>query len=213
MKPLSKSMLTSLETAVQQYELVMQDDGPANQYLQERGIGLESIAEFRLGFVADPISGHESYRGRIAIPGLDHRNRPYSLRFRALPPDETGPKYLGLPDAQTRLFNIRAVHADSEFICITEGEFDAIILNQCGIPAVGVTGADSWKKHHPRIFAGFRNVYVLGDGDSAGQKFAKTVTTSLTNATAVPLPTGEDVNSLYLATGKQHLISLLPIPL
>lgn len=207
MKPLSKSILQSLETAATEYASQINQD--AYEYLTGRGISRESIDDFRLGYVVDPISGHEQFRGRIAIPALDLRGRVYSLRFRSLGESSDGPKYLGLADVPTRLFNLRAVDTDGDTICITEGEFDTVILSQCGYSSVAVTGADSWKRHHPRIFAGFRTVYVLGDGDQAGKKFAKTVTASLPNAISLPLPTGEDINSLFMTLGPKALSSLL----
>lgn len=206
MKPLSKSIKTLLETATAAYaEQLHVDLGIRGEHLLNRGLLPEQIKDFRLGYVKEPISGHEQYRGCLAIPGLGPSG-VYSLRFRSLGGD--GPKYLGLPGAQTRLFNTRAIVSAGDTICITEGEIDSITLTQCGFHSVGVTGADSWKKHHPRLFAGFQSVLVFGDGDAAGSKFAKTVTTSLTNATQIQLPSNSDVNSLYCKEGKDGILAL-----
>lgn len=198
-------MKESLETATARYEKHVIDP-PAWQYLLDRGISPESIKDFRLGLVANPISDHERYRGCVSIPSLGPSS-PYGLRFRSL--DSDGPKYLGLPGVQTRLFNIRALHHALDTVCITEGEFDTVILSQCGLHSVGVTGADSWKRHHPRMFAGFQKVFVFGDGDNAGQKFAKSVCDTLTNSVRINVPSGLDVNDLYLKSGKDAIMNLM----
>lgn len=205
MRPLSKSMKLSLEQATAQYEQDVSNQTPYD-YLRDRGISPESIERFRLGYVVKPISGHEQYVGCISIPSLGHEG-VYGIRFRSLRGD--GPKYLGLSGAQTRIFNVRDIHAAQDSISITEGELDTVILSQCGLRSVGVTGANNWKRHHPRMFAGFQRVYIWGDGDKAGQEFAKTVSDHLTNGQRIHLPTGSDVNDFYQAHGAQALLELM----
>jgi len=116
---------------------------------------------------------------------------------------------LGLSGAPTRLFNIRDIHSASDTICITEGELDAVILSQCGLKAIGVSGANSWKRHHPRMMAGFEKVYIFGDGDKAGTEFAKQVNASLDNGVRVALPENMDVNDFYLKNGVSALLGLM----
>lgn len=209
MRPLSKSTKVSLELAVSQYALAMWEprQSPGVQYLLDRGISPASIESFRLGFVAEPISGHEQYRGCVSIPSLGPAG-VYGLRFRSLG-DGGGPKYLGLSGAPTRLFNIRDIHSAGDDICVTEGEFDAIILTQCGLKAIGVTGANNWKKHHPRMLAGFQRVFIFGDGDKAGTEFSKKVFETTTNGIRISLPQGCDVNDLYLTEGQEGILKLM----
>jgi DNA primase len=196
-------MKASLEQAVGLYENQV---NPAVEYLLGRGIGRESIESFRLGFVSEPISGHEQYQGCISIPSLGPSG-VYGLRFRSLRAD--GPKYLGLSGAPTRLFNIRDIHTATDTICVTEGELDAVILSQCGLKATGVSGANSWKRHHPRMMAGFEKVYIFGDGDKAGSDFAKQVMASLDNGIRVRLPENLDVNEYFLKHGERGLLDLM----
>jgi DNA primase len=185
-----------LESAVSVFE--QERSELANQYLEARGINQDTARRFRLGSVESALPGHEQYMGMLSIPSLVVTH-PVSVRFRALDPEQK-PKYLGLPGITTRLFNLRAVYEAGEVIAITEGEIDAITLEQMGQSAVGVCGSNNWHKHHPRIFTGFRKVLIFGDGDEAGQKFANRVYESLTTDTVairVPLPQGEDVNSMF----------------
>jgi DNA primase len=202
MEPLSASSKMALEEATARYSQALP---AAVEYLRERGISLVTAERFRLGVVADPITGHEQYEGRLAIPylGAMGYGHPTGIRFRALNGEE--PKYLGIGGAATRLFNLNAIVTAGDSIHITEGELDAIILTQAGYHAVGVPGANAWKRHHPRLFAGFNKVFIWGDGDKAGQSFSRTVFESVDTGIIVGMPVGKDVNDLYLAEGEAGL--------
>lgn len=196
MLPLDPSQRALLESATTTFENDLEEKSV--QYLMDRGISPDTVARFRLGYVASELPGFEQYQGMLSIPSL-LPTHPVSLRFRALDPEQA-PKYKGLSGVTTRLFNLRAVSEAGDIIGITEGEIDAITLDQAGLPAVGVCGADNWKKHHPRIFSGFRKVLIFGDGDDAGRRFANKVYESLTTDTVavrIPMPQGDDVNSLF----------------
>lgn len=144
----------------------------------------------------------------MAIPSLGPGGRVLGLRFRRLAGE--GPKYLGLSGAPTRLFNARAIsECTGDDICITEGELDAVVLAQCGLEAVGVTGASNWKRHHPRMFAGFQRVFIFGDGDKAGEEFSKKVNESLPNGIRISMPITQDVNDFFLANGQEAVLNLL----
>lgn len=202
MRPLSDDSLKSLARATSLYE---QDADRVMAYLGRRGISPSTAASFRLGFVSTPIEGHEQMRGRLAIPSLGPRGA-VSLRFRCVEPHdckEAGHgKYLGVPGAETRIFNTRALHEAGDYIAIAEGELDAVILNQCGIPAVAVPGARNWKPHYNRVFAGFSNVYVAEDGDEAGREFARKVAGEVLTASVITMGTGQDVTDVFLAEGQ-----------
>jgi hypothetical protein len=80
------------------------------------------------------------------------------IRFRSINGEE--PKYMGMPGTETRLYNVSALHRASEFIAVCEGEIDAITLDyKCGIPAVGVPGANSWKRHYSKLLLDFQTIY------------------------------------------------------
>lgn len=204
MKPLSESEKASLEHAALTYQLFLPE---AMEYLEGRGISLATAEDHRLGVVEEPIAGHEHLKGRLCIPSLGAHSHVYSLRFRSLNP-EGGPKYMGL-HGETRLFNLRAVHSAGDVIAITEGEIDAITLTEIGVPAVGVCGANNWKRHHPIVFAGFEKVYVFGDGDQPGRDFSKRVCDSINNGISVSIGAGEDVNSLFVKHGPEAVLKLM----
>jgi len=169
----------------------------------------DQVDRFRLGFVGDPLPGHEQFRGMLAIPYL-RWSQEYgwivvSIRYRRIG-DGEGSKYLTQAGDRPRLFNTLALLAQSSKIAITEGEIDAITTQLCGVPAVGVPGAELWQPHFREPFLGYRDVFVLADGDEPGLKFARTVASSLPNAKVIPCPPGEDVNSLVVNRGGSALL-------
>jgi DNA primase len=126
-----------------------------------------------------------------------------SIRFRRLTPGDA--KYLTVAGDRTRLYNTTALMKTSPIIAITEGEIDCITAEACGVPTVGVPGAENWKPHFREPFLGYREVFVFADGDEAGLRFAESVAKTLPNAKVIPSPPGEDVNSLYLKRGSEAI--------
>jgi len=211
--PPSQSSLDSLELATATYEANVH---LAASFLAERGLTSPGIADtWRLGVVVDPLPAHESMVGRLAIPSIGVRG-VVSLRFRCLEHhdckmSEHG-KYLGQSNAPTRVFNGRALHTAGSFIAIAEGELDAIALNESDIPAVAIVGANNWKAHHSRLFAGFSKVYVCGDGDKAGRDFAAKVSLSVPTSTLVNMRQGQDIGDVFQAEGAEGVRALIGIP-
>ena len=203
MKPLGKSEKASLLEATEKYHDHLD---LAADYCRARGIDRDTARDFKLGVVLDPTTEDEQARGRLSIPSLGFGDEPYGLTFRAMNGEE--PKYLHRA-GPTRLYNVRAIHRATDVIAICEGQIDALTLEMCGIPAVGVAGANAWKRHHSRLFGGFSRVLVLGDGDSAGKTFATKVRESIQTAIVVTLKEGEDVNSTYVSHGKDGVLALL----
>ncbi|ALA48162.1 DNA primase [Mycobacterium phage Phlei] len=207
MQRLSESQRKSLWAAVSQYRESL-PGSPAAEYLASRGLDLGEINQFGLGFVDEPLPGHEMYRGCLSIPYL--RYSPWrkwtvaTIRFRKL--DGSKPKYMTLPGDKPRLFNTVALDGYSKDIAITEGEIDAITAETAGIKTVGVPGATMWRPTWRELFLGYRYVNILADGDEPGLEFAKAVAKTLPNARIIPMPDGEDVNSLVSKQGKSALL-------
>ena len=162
----------------------------------------------------DPLPGHETMVGRLAIPSIGVRG-VVSLRFRCLEHHDCKVldhgKYLGLPNASTRVFNGRALHTAGSFIAIAEGELDAIALNESGIPAVAIVGANNWKAHYSRLFAGFSKVYVCGDGDKAGRDFNQRVSAAVPTAIIVNMGQGEDISDIFQTEGAEGVRAIVGI--
>jgi hypothetical protein len=215
MQKLNESQRQFLREAMEKYHASF-NASAADEYLAARGLNFPSIREevenFRLGFVDDPLPGHEQFRGFLAIPYLrrseKHTGSVVSIRFRCVTDHshQGHGKYMTVAGDRPRLFNTLALLRRSPTIAITEGEFDAITAQVCGLPAVGVPGAAAWQPHFREPFLGYREVFILSDGDEAGYAFANTVAGSLPNAKIIPMPPGEDVNSFVQKNNPQALM-------
>lgn len=212
--PLSDSQRESLNEAVTAYEEAL--TATAARHLQARGVTRETAATFRLGSVREALPGHARYLGYLAIPYLDKQGEPVSLRFRCLEDHDHRAyghgKYMSITDEPARVFNVRAIHEAVLYpdgvIHVTEGEFDAITLNQIGLPAVAIPGASGFQPHHRRMLAGFNRVWVWGDPDDAGADFTNRVCRMMRAAKGVRL-VGGDVSEMYVQGGAEALLELI----
>lgn len=169
----------------------------AERYLLSRQLSVDEAKVFHLGVVEDPLPGHEPYKGRLAIPYITPSG-VVDIRFRDLTGTHDA-KYMGLVGAETTMFNTQAVFAADNYICVTEGEFDCIMMTvKTQHPTVGIPGANNWKKHYAKILDDFDVVVVLADGDAPGLEFGKKISRELGNVNIVSMPDGEDVNSMII---------------
>jgi len=197
---LSKSQKELLEKATESYAQNLQEIVP---YLQSRGITQQTAVMFRLGFVREPVMGHEPYVGKLAIPYITPTG-VIDIRFRSLNSDG-GPKYMSRPGATTHIYNIGALANDSDVLAICEGELDTVVATQAGFSAVGLPGANNWKSFYNRVLADWSKVILLCDGDNAGREMAKHLSRELDNVFPVFMPEGQDVNDVYLTEGAEGL--------
>lgn len=178
-------------------------------WLDARGIDMVAANTFHLGYVADPIPGHEMYKGTLAIPyrgeSVDGGFHPtLTMRFRCVRPHEGAckdlghPKYMTMKGDTSRMFNVPAIVEATTEIHVAEGELDAVLLNRLGYPAVALPGALQWKRHHSRMLAGFDRVFIWGDPDEAGSEMVSTICKHLRQAIPVRLKNG-DVGETYLS--------------
>lgn len=201
MAKLNNEPLNLLEALTKDYESY-QNHPQFVAWLGNRGITQETARKFRLGYVPQNHDSEPRYLDRISIPYL----RPagvVEIKYRLVGDDER-PKYVNRPGAETKLFNTDAAFTAADSIIITEGELDAIILDQIGLPAIGVPGVNNFKPHFDRIFEDFDRVLVYADGDKPGHDFADELQSRL-GATPVHMPDGMDVNDVYLNGGREFL--------
>lgn len=210
LRPLSDSQRAALEDTVSRHEKSVTP--AAARHLAARGIDHATRATFRVGVVATPAPGHNQFAGWLAIPYLRHDDVPLTIRFCCIEDHDHSEhhhgKYMSLPDAPARMFNVRAIHQADDVIHIADGEFGAMILNRVGLPAVAVPDASGWAAHHRRMLAGFRRVYVWGGLDDDGSDFVDVVCRSLRLARGVHLRAGGVVDT-FLTGGAAALYALI----
>lgn len=151
----------------------------AIQYYEKRNISLQSIEKFYLGYsenqdmVIIPIHSPDGkmFVGFVArsIEGKDFKNTP------------------GLPKSKV-LFNLHRVKTFNE-VYVVESSFDAIRLDQCGIPAVATLGSTVSNAQCDLLEKYFNHVIVVGDNDDAGKSMQQKIFTKVGGrATLVSLP-------------------------
>lgn len=216
LRPLSGSQRASLEEATSRYSaaLMAPETGRgAAQWLKARGIDGATAGGFRLGVVDDPMPGHYAHRGRVVIPYLAADGHPLTLRFRCIEDHDHRAneyphgKYMSLYEDYARVFNIGAIHRADDTLEITEGEFDAVVLNKLNLHAIAIPGSRVWKPHVRRMLAGFSKVRLWVDPDSAGDELAVKIERSLRSAQRVRLRA--DVSDTYLQGGADALLKLI----
>jgi len=129
----------------------------AKNYFKYRKINSDSWSKFSLGYsvkqdmVTVPVHSPDGmpigFVGR-SVEGKEFKNTP------------------GLPKAKT-LFNLHRVKT-SDNVYIVESSFDAIRLDQVGIPSVATLGANVSKAQVELLQKYFNNIIVVADNDEAG---------------------------------------------
>lgn len=203
-KELTQRQRDSLERQCRRWEANL---GEAAAYLEGRGFTEETAVRARLGVVDEPLPWNWRTLGRLSIPYIT-RSGVVDIRYRCIRDcnDKDCPKYLGEPGQRTRIYNVGAVLESRAGLSICEGELDALTLIQCGIPAVGLPGARSWKGRYERVLEDGAPFTVWADGDIDGREFAEETAKALRDSVVIRLPDGMDVNSAYMKYGEDWII-------
>ena len=123
------------------------------------------------------------------------------MRFRKVTGD--GPKYWSILGEISRPYNVVALKMGDP-VYVTEGELDAEVGTQIGLTTIGFPGAHLWKPVFARLFR-FRRVFVLQDGDDAGEQFGETLCKDIPGAKPIDMGVGRDLNSIFLDHGADYL--------
>jgi DNA primase len=195
--PPSIEQKRSAEKLVQRFELSRSRVLP---YLTGRGLA-DAAERFRLGFVEPADDVPRQYWNRMSIPYLTPTG-PVQIRYRCIAEHDcktTGcSKYLGDKGVEVTIYNPGTLLDARGPVILCEGELDAIAVETiAGLPAVGIPGVQSWKRHPywARCFVGLELI-LFGDGDDAGDDLAATIAADLPEIRHVRAPDGDDANSV-----------------
>jgi len=188
-------MLTGLLDHAQRYHAQLSDR--IRQYLNGRGIDDATIERFLIGW-----SGW-----RITIPIYDREGAVTFFKLAKDPADESdSPKMLTTPGSCAELYGWERVRTDAPYVVICEGEFDRLVLESRGFPAVTSTGgALTFRLAWAEALRAVPDVYVCFDADEAGRIGAERVARLVPHARVVTLPpeVGEsgDVTDFFVRLG------------
>jgi len=182
----------------------------AREYLKGRGINLESITKFQIGY--SPIQIKDQFSNRITFPIRDRRGRVLGFGARAI--GGKYPKYLNSPESSifhkgNEVYGQWNQHGRQERVLVVEGYLDVVSLEQYGIQgAVATLGTSVSKTQLDKMSRLANQVVFCFDGDKAGQEAAwKTlnivmpVLSSDLEIKFLTLPNGEDPDTLIRKEG------------
>lgn len=212
------------------------------QYVQSRGISLQSVNTFMLGYFPGGIRSikiflqamagqnilaqdlleaaillegqhvmYSPFEERILFPIKDHLGRFCGFGGRVFKADDTRPKYYNSRESQffakgSLLFGLdlaKRAAQENETIFMVEGYTDCIAMAQHGYPNTVATLGTACSLEHLRQISRFvSTVYVLYDGDTAGQKamlrLAELCWQCSLDLYAINLPESDDPASLLV---------------
>jgi DNA primase len=168
-------------------------------YLNERGIADGTIARFGLGWNGE----------RITIPVNDRDANLVLYKLGRAPDDRSdSPKMLYFPTgSKAELYGWDTLAKKPPFVVVCEGEYDRLVLEAQGFPAVtGTGGALTFKPEWAEAIASVPEVYLCFDNDAPGRLGAERVALLIPHARTVTLPpeVGEagDVTDYFVRLGK-----------
>ena len=168
------------------------------RFASERKISVEWLN--RAGVEMCPEDGE--YPGWVRIP-YNSVTHTWHYKYRSLNPQDK-PKYMASSGSEVHLYNPYHLGPGASEIWFAEGEFDTIVLNELGYPAIGIPGVGHIDKMLNsvwlRLYRGAR-IYVAFDGDKYGHEAAVRLKDGLDKhgmyCKLVHVPDGHDINSWY----------------
>jgi len=213
------------KAAAAYYHSLLADNEEVVRYLHhERGLTDETIEKHQIGWADGTLKIHLREKGftneEIMATGLMDRNqRDFLYGHITIPYHASGSvvqirgkqidgKYVTPPGQKARLFNVDTLF-QAENPLITEGEFDALVLEQQGYDAVGVPGAVSWQDSWTPRFEQAKRVYIVFDNDETGRRGAEKLAITLGGKSRIikmpePEPGKPKVDPTEFFVGEQH---------
>lgn len=169
---------------------ILLSDNERMMYLLGRGITVDSVLKYKLGYFRPPLK--KAVYPRFTFPSYDEHGNIQTISYRkdpALPLIDEYPedrKYIIHPGTSVQLYCQNFV-MNERHVLYVGGQIDAILANQIGIPAVGPLGEGTIKSEWIS-WLNSRYVYVLLDNDNAGKAAAKKILDNVSNSVAVFWP-------------------------
>lgn len=142
---------------------LLENDPVLEDLVTTRGLWTTTLERFEIGW--------DGARKAYTIPVKDASGTYVNIRRYQPRPAPGRRKMWGIEGMNSpRIYPLQVLKEDTDRIIICEGEFDALICNQFGFPAVTRTSsAITWKPEWNKLFKG-KIVYVCHDMDKAGQE-------------------------------------------
>lgn len=174
-------------------------------YIKLRGITEETIKKFNLG----------TYKGDIAFPYYRYET-VIGYKTRKPSKNPSKPKMKNITGSKPYLYNIQNTKQSMELV-ICEGEFDAMVIDQCGyenVVSVGA-GANSLRsliEQAKEYLNKFQALIIVSDNDESGMNMDKFFIEEFGNKAKLidkKLYDRTDINEEYIIHGKEKIIELI----
>lgn len=187
------------------HENLMDDSAKLAALINKRGLTLETIRRFSIGWSV--VKKDRLSRRRYSIPVYDKNGELVNIRYYSMAPTAkhkiVNAKGHGSPP---RLYPFHSLEAQE--ILVVEGEWDALIGCQNGFSAItGTHGARTWYHGFTEHFRG-KDVYLCYDNDEEGDKgsqIAANVLKEVANSVRILSPLssaeGSDLTDYFLNGG------------
>lgn len=156
-------------------------DAEFKAYLSKRGITPEAACRFRLGLHTQRLK--DGSTGKYLL--IPYNDTFFTRRLISAAADAEAPKYIKDRGSAPLLFYATATGQDIDpdaVLFVTEGEIDAIILEQAGFQAVGLGSATNTGNLLKALPSGFRGeIKICLDADEKGRAAAAALSEQLSN--------------------------------
>ncbi|MPM13373.1 DNA primase [bioreactor metagenome] len=174
-------------------------------YIRLRGITEETIRKYKLG----------TYNGYIAFPYYKYET-VIGFKIRLPKKDPGKPKMKSITGSKPYLYNIQNLEVGTELI-ICEGEFDCMVIDQCGFNNVVSVGAganslNSLIEQAKEFLNKFEVLIIVSDNDEAGKNMDKFFVEEFGDKAKLidkKLYTQKDINEEYIKHGKEKIIEII----
>ena len=186
------------------------------QFLKEKNILLQDVVAAKI--IAPNTRGngfYSSFEDRIMFPIKDHLGHFCAFGGRIFRHNDDRPKYYNSHDhvyfSKSELVfgldNARKAAQTTNTLFLMEGYFDVVIASQYGYTNSVATLGTSFSADHLKLLSRYaEKMYIMYDGDDAGQKATLKLTELCWNANrdlfVIRLPAHEDPASFLVAGGK-----------
>lgn len=174
-------------------------------YIKSRGITEETIKDFKLG----------TYNNQIAFPYYKYET-VIGYKTRKPSRDVGKPKMRNITGSKPFLYNMQNVEVGPELI-ICEGEFDCMVISQCGYKNVVSVGAganslNTLLEQAKDYLDKFINLIIVSDNDEAGQNMDTVFINKYGNKAKLidkNLYSKNDINDEFVINGKDKIIEII----
>ncbi|MBS4535964.1 toprim domain-containing protein, partial [Clostridium sp. D2Q-14] len=174
-------------------------------YIKLRGVNEDTIKKFNLG----------TYKGDIAFPYYKYETViGYKTRKPTKNPGK--PKMKNITGSKPYLYNIQNTKKAMELI-ICEGEFDAMVISQCGYENVVSVGAGANSlptliEQSKEFLDEFESLIIVSDNDEAGSNMDRYFIEQFNEKAKLidkKLYKKNDINEEYVVCGKEKIVELI----